>query len=191
MRPGLDVDAVLQEDIGRPQDVLTAIERVGDVMEATFDAMRFARVGQVVALVRAGEPHAGFRTVIEHDAFGETKAQIALEELAIGLNVDGKAVEVVEAAHVHAARREALRLVLERRPQGFGCLVPLGLVVELNQVPVRVVKLIGGPMPQLALVPAHPTAGALQRLNTPLQRLRAAGAEGHMAKTRGGRAGEL
>jgi len=189
--PGLDVDAVFQKDIGRFQHILAAIERVGDVVEATFDAMRFARVGEIVALVRAGEPHAGFRAVIEHDAFGETKAQIALEELAVGLHVDGEAVEVVEATYVDPTCREALRLIFKRRSQGWRRLVPLGLVVKLNQVPVGIVKLIGGPVSQFALVPSHPIAGARKRFDAPLQRLRAAGAEGHMAKARGGGAGQL
>src|SRR5215475_6916507 len=54
MWAGLDEDTVLEEDIGGPQNVLTTVERVGDVMEATLHAMSFARVGKIVALVRAG-----------------------------------------------------------------------------------------------------------------------------------------
>ena len=84
-------------------------------MEATFHAMRLARIGKIVALVRAGQPHAGFRAVIQHDTLGETKAQIALEKLPVGLHVNGKAVEVVEPAHIHSACWIALRLVLQRR----------------------------------------------------------------------------
>src|ERR1700682_5441972 len=34
VRAGLDIDAVLQEDIGGAQDLLAAVERIGDVMEA-------------------------------------------------------------------------------------------------------------------------------------------------------------
>jgi hypothetical protein len=85
------------------------------VVEATFHAMSFARVGEVVALVRAGQPHARFRAVIQHDVLGQAKAQIALEELSIGLHVDRDAIEVVEPAHIDPPRWEALRLVLERR----------------------------------------------------------------------------
>ena len=33
VRAGLDIDAVLQEDIGGAQHVLAAVERVGDVVE--------------------------------------------------------------------------------------------------------------------------------------------------------------
>src|SRR3954453_5877111 len=40
VRPGLDEDAVLQEDVGRPQDVLAAVERVGDMVEAALNTMR-------------------------------------------------------------------------------------------------------------------------------------------------------
>src|SRR6185437_13145851 len=32
VRPGLDVDPVLQEDVGCTQDLLAAVERIGDVM---------------------------------------------------------------------------------------------------------------------------------------------------------------
>src|ERR1700689_5232998 len=35
VRAGFDVDAVLQKNIGGAQDVLAAVERVGDVMETS------------------------------------------------------------------------------------------------------------------------------------------------------------
>ena len=75
VRPGLDEDAVLEEDVGRVQDLLAAVERVGDVVEAALHAMRLAGVGEVVALVGAGQPHAGFRAVVQHDALGAAEAQ--------------------------------------------------------------------------------------------------------------------
>ena len=34
VRTGLDIDAVLQEDVGSAQDFFAAVERIGDVMEA-------------------------------------------------------------------------------------------------------------------------------------------------------------
>src|ERR1700761_525144 len=34
VRPGFDVDAVFKKDIGRTEDILAAVERVGDVMKA-------------------------------------------------------------------------------------------------------------------------------------------------------------
>src|SRR5580698_10329099 len=40
VRPGLDLDAVLQKNVGGAKDVLATVERVGDVVEAAFDAMR-------------------------------------------------------------------------------------------------------------------------------------------------------
>ena len=49
-------------------------------------------------------------------------------------------------------------------------------------MPVGVVKLIGRAVAQLALMPAHPVAGALQRLHPSLERLRATGAKGRVAK---------
>src|SRR5690349_4267810 len=35
VRSGFDVDAILEKDVGRAQDFLAAVERVGDVVEAT------------------------------------------------------------------------------------------------------------------------------------------------------------
>ena len=51
VRAGLDVDAVLQEDVGGAQDLLAAVERVGDVVEAARLAVVVAGEGEVVALV--------------------------------------------------------------------------------------------------------------------------------------------
>ena len=57
----------------------------------------------------------GFAAVVEHDLLGQPEAEIVLEEFAVGLDVDRKPVPMVEAAHIAAARRKALRLVLQRR----------------------------------------------------------------------------
>src|SRR5665213_857719 len=81
VRPGLDVDAVLEENIGGEQYLLARVERVGDVMKAASRAGRVARVSEVVGLVGGGEPDAHFAAVIHDDAFGEAKAEVILEEL--------------------------------------------------------------------------------------------------------------
>jgi hypothetical protein len=49
---------------------------------------------------------------------------------------------------------------------------------------VGIAELIGATMSNVAIDPADLEAGALQRRNAPLQRLRAAGAEGRMPKPR-------
>src|ERR1041385_556792 len=97
VRTGFDEHAVLQKDIGGAQNVLAAIERISDVMEAALGAGVVARIGEVVALVRGGHPHAGFAAVVEYDLFGEAEAEIVLEELAVGLDVDGEPVEMMDA----------------------------------------------------------------------------------------------
>src|SRR5229473_4107785 len=51
VRAGLDVDSVLQKDVGGAQNLLAAVERVGDVMKAALLAVMVAGVGKVVALV--------------------------------------------------------------------------------------------------------------------------------------------
>jgi hypothetical protein len=153
--------------------------------------MRFARIGEVVALVRGGQPHAGLGAVVEHDLLGETKAERLLEELAIGLDVRGQAVEVVKPAHVHAPARDALRLILQGGPQIFRRLVPLGLVVDLQQVAVRIVELVGRTMAQFALVPTDPEARLLQRRDPALQRLRAARPERRVTQAGRVRPGQL
>src|ERR1700750_1219511 len=51
VRPGLDIDAVFEKDIGGAQYVLTAVERIGDVMETSRRVGVIVRIGKVVALV--------------------------------------------------------------------------------------------------------------------------------------------
>ena len=116
----------------------------------------------------------------------QAEAEIALEELAVGLHVDGEAVEVVEPAHVDAARRESAAPGSSAPGAGRRRLVPFGLVVELDEVPVRIAEPVGRAVAELALVPADLVAGALQAPATRrCERLRAAGAEGGMAEAGG------
>src|SRR6516165_3821594 len=115
VRAGLDIDVVLEKDIGGAQDFLAAVDGVGDMMEAAFLAVMVAGIGEIVALVRHGHPHRSFRTVVEHDLLGGAAAEIVLEEQTVGLDVDGEAIEMVEPTHIDAAGGKALRLVLQRR----------------------------------------------------------------------------
>jgi hypothetical protein len=150
-----------------------------------------ARIGEIVGLVGGGHPHAGLGAVVEHDLLGEPKAQIGFEEFAVAGDVGGQAVEVVEAAHVAAAGRIALGLVLQRRFLVRRRRVPFGVVIELDQVAVRIPAREGLAVAEIAVVPADVEARARERRGPPLQRLRAAGAERAMPEPRCPRWGEL
>ncbi len=107
-----------------------------------------AGVGEVIGLVGDRQPHAGLGAVVQHDLFGQPAAEIILEEQPVRLDVDGKTVEVVEAAHIDAAGRKALRLVLQRRFQLRRRLIPFGLVIELDDMSVRIAAAKRGPCPR-------------------------------------------
>src|SRR6185369_3519689 len=51
VRAGLDMDAVFQKDIGGAQNLLAAVERVGDVVEAARSTVMITGIGKIVALV--------------------------------------------------------------------------------------------------------------------------------------------
>src|SRR5271166_277658 len=152
-------------------------------------AVRFLRVGEVVALVGRSEPHSRLLPGIEHDLLGETEAEIFLKELAVRLHVDGEAVEVVEPANAHPARGIALRLILERGAKLLGRLVPARLVVELHDVAVGIVETISRAMAEPSIDPVNPRARPLDCVHTALKRPGASSPESHMPKGRraGGR----
>ena len=108
VRAGFDEDAVFQENVGGAQNILAGIDGVGDVVEAAARAGMVAGVGEIVALVAHRHPHRGFGAVVQHDLLGQPAAEIFLEENAVGLDVDREAIEMIEAAHIDAARRKAL-----------------------------------------------------------------------------------
>jgi hypothetical protein len=104
MRAGLDEHTILEKDIGGAQNFFAAVERVSDVMKAPARAGVVARIGEIVALIRECDPHRGFTAVVQNDLLGETAAEIVLEKLAVGFDVDGQPVEMVQTANVGAAR---------------------------------------------------------------------------------------
>ena len=83
-------------------------------MEAALGAVVVEREGEVVGLVVGGDPGAGLLAAVEHDLLGRAQAQHVLQEVPQLGDVEVEQVQVVEPAHVDAARGEALRLVLER-----------------------------------------------------------------------------
>src|SRR3954471_23160081 len=106
MRAGLDEHTILEKDIGGAQNFFAAVERVSDVMKAPARAGVVARIGEIVALIRECDSHRGFTAVVQNDLLGETAAEIVLEKLAVGFDVDGQPVEMVQTANVGAARGE-------------------------------------------------------------------------------------
>ena len=131
------------------------------------------------------------RAVVEHDLLGQAEAEIVLEELAVGLDVGGEPIEMVDAPHVAAARRIALRLVLQGGLLVGRRVVPFGLVIKLDDVAVGILADEGLAVAEIAIGPADVEAGAFQRRRAPLQRLRRARAEGDMRHAGGLRGGEL
>ena len=117
---------------------------------------------------------------IQHDLLGQAESQIVVEEFAVGLDIDSQPVEMIQPAHVAAARGKPLGLILERGPQRRRSLIPLRFVVQLDLVPVRVAAYEGGAVAEVAVVPPYREFGAFERGDAALQRLRAAGAEGHV-----------
>ena len=193
VRAGLDVDAVLEEDVGGAQDLLAAVERVGDVVEAAGRAgsgRGYRRSRRTCCSTSSSTSPASVPSLSTICSVSP-QAEIVLEEQAVGLDVHREAIEVIEPADVDAARGKPLRLVLQRGLQFRRRLVPLGLVVELDDVAVGVAAAEGRPVPQVAVDPADVEAGSLQRGDAALQRLRAARAQRHVLHARGVRGGQL
>jgi hypothetical protein len=130
------------------------VERKGHVVEPVLGAGVIAGRGEVVGLVGGRHPHAGFGAVVEHDLLGEPKAEIVFEEFAVALDVGRQAIEVVDAPHVATARRITLRLILQRRLLVCRRLVPFGVIIELDQVAVRIPAGEGLAVAEIAVGPA-------------------------------------
>src|SRR5579862_1888735 len=138
VRAGFNVYTVFQANVRRQQNFFTAVDRISDVVEAPLGARVIAGVGEIVALVSTGHPHRSFGAIIQHDLLGQTKAQVFLEELAVGFDVDSEAIPVIETAHVDTARRKSLSLVLERWPLFRRRLIPLRIVIKLDLMSIGV-----------------------------------------------------
>src|SRR5206468_7727863 len=124
--------------------------------------------------------HRGFGAVVEHDLLGGAQAEIIFEEEPVGLDVYRKAIEMIEPADIDAARRKPLRLVLQRGFQFRRWLIPLGLIIEFDNMPVGVTAAERRPLPHIAVNPADVEARTLERSNPAPQRLRAARAQRHV-----------
>jgi len=88
------------------------------------------RERQIVALVRRRHPRASLVAVVEDDQLSRTHPEYVLEEEPERADVGGQQVEMVEPSDIHAASREALGLILQRRLQIRRRRAPFGVVVE-------------------------------------------------------------
>ncbi|MBP2427324.1 hypothetical protein J2R87_004264 [Bradyrhizobium elkanii] len=87
---------------------------------------------------------------------------------------------MVEPPDIDAARRKALRLVFQRGPQLGRRFVPLGLVIELDDMAVGIAAAECRPLPHVTIDPADIEARTLQRGNAAFERLRAARPQRHV-----------
>jgi hypothetical protein len=114
---------------------------------------------------RRKQPHAHFLARVQHDLLGETEAQIVLEELAIGPDIDREAVEMVEPANIRAAGGIALGLVFQRGTQDLRRLIPLGFMVKFDHMPIGVCEAIRWPVTIFVLDSANSCSRTLDRLD--------------------------
>src|SRR3989441_6167163 len=80
VRARLDVHAVLEEDVGRPKDVLPGIHRIREMVESAAGAVVIGGERKVVALVGRRHPRARFIAAVEDDHFRGPHAENVLEE---------------------------------------------------------------------------------------------------------------
>ena len=161
VRAGLDIDSRFEKDIGGAQDILAAIDRVGQMMKTALRAGVVGGVGEIVALVGARHPHGGFAAVVEHDLLGKTEAEVLFEENPVGLDVGGQAVQMVQPPDIDAAGGISLRLILQRRTKFGRRLIPLGLVIQFDLMAVRILAEERRAVPEVAVGPADIEARSL------------------------------
>jgi hypothetical protein len=116
--------------------------------------------------------------VLEQDLLVEAEAERGLNERAVRRHVAREQREMVRAPHVHAFRGVPHRQVLERRAQVVRCDVLLLLVVDLHEVAVGITEAIAPAAAEVAVDPAQPEPGRLDRGDAPRERLGAHRAPG-------------
>jgi hypothetical protein len=144
VRPRFDKDPVLEKDIGAPQYILATIDGVSNVVKATLHAVRLTRVGEIVALVRASEPHSSLSAVVENDRFREPETQIFLKEFTVRLHINRQTVEMVESTDVDPPSWISLSLVLQSGTKFGRRLVPFSFVIYFNEMAIWVPETIAG-----------------------------------------------
>ena len=159
-RRRLDVDVVLDEDVGRAQHLLAGVDPEGEVVETTARTESIRDVDELVCGDREAHPGAGLLPVVQHHLLVEAVAEDVLREDPVRADVVREQVDVVEPLDRRTSRDVPLRLVLQRRPEVRRRLVPLGLVVDLDRMAVRVGEAVRRPMTEIALDQPRPSPAA-------------------------------
>src|SRR5262249_5572866 len=162
VRSSLDVDAIFQKDVCGAQYILACIERESHVVQASFRAGVIARIRKIIALVSRGHPHAGLGAIVKHNLLGKHEAEKVLEELAVGLNVNSKAIEVIDPPHIDSARGKSLCLIFECRFEVGRCLIPFGFIIDLEFVTIRIFEHKRLAMAEVSVTPTDVEARAFQ-----------------------------
>jgi hypothetical protein len=97
-RRGLDVDAVVEEDVGGAQALLAGVDPEREVVQALAGLARVLDVDQLVGGDREAQPGAGLGAVVEHDALVVAVAEHVGGEAPAGGDVAREQVDVGRGA---------------------------------------------------------------------------------------------
>ena len=148
-------------------------------------------IGDVVALVVDREPAPAQPAIVELDLLRHPAAQRLHHEIADFSHVERQQVEMVDAARRTSSAMIALGYVLQLGLLIFGRLVDTCVVVQLEDMPIRVGESIGPPMSLIVIDPADAAPHALDNRHPPRQRFRRRCAICDMTDARGGMCREL
>src|SRR6266540_892931 len=116
----LDVDAVVDEEVGRAEALLARVHPEGEVVEPAAGAVHVGDVDQLVRRDREAEPRARLGAIVELDPLVQAVPEHLLRELAVPAHVRREHVDVVEPLDRGAPADVALRLVAPRGPEVLG-----------------------------------------------------------------------
>jgi len=145
--------------------------------------VRVGDVDQLVGCDREAHPGSALAPVVALDPLVEAVAEDLLREDAVRAHVGRQHVHVVEPLDGGTSPHVPLGLVPPRRLQVLGRHVALRFVVELEHMAVRIGEAVRGPVTDIAVDPARAEPRLLDGGDPPLERLRAASAQGHVAET--------
>ncbi len=171
--PELDRDVLVEQHVGRTQQVVGGLDVVGEVVDAAARWRRIPGQAEVVAaLACRGEAEDDVVGIVrDRRELGVAVAERVAEPAGVAVGARGGDRHVVDAASADTARDEALRAVREWRFLARRGVVKLDLPEDLMQVPTRRAVLVGGAMADGVLAPADPGPGVLEPLDPALELL--------------------
>ena len=187
----LDRDVRIQEQVRGAQHLLAGVDEERQVVQPASGAGVVGDVDELVRGDRQAHPCPDLAAVVGHDLLVKTESEDVLGEAPVDGDITREHVDMVEALDRGAAADIALGYVLERRPQMLGRLVALGLVVELEAMPVGIGERERWPVADVAVDPLAALSALLHRGDAALERPWAPGAEREMAEPREGCLGQL